>query len=238
MSQTPFTQFITLVEKDQAINLLVNTIKKIEQEKKELQQADQLLQSEREKLKQKLHDMRKQVDEQELEMKRLDEKEREKKVRLESVANHKEYQSIKAEIDLLRKSQHELEEYLIQVWQSFETAKKEYETFKQSYEEKHSNTTQRLKDYDAQVAQITTDMAAKEQERNAIEKMVPAEWIEKYTMMRTRVTNPVVPVMNDSCSACFYKISAPDMNALEHNKLVQCKDCFRLLYLEHRHEAA
>lgn len=236
MSQTPFTQFITLIQKDQAINLLVNSIKKIEQEKKDLQLADSQLLSQSEKLKQTLHDFRREVDEQELEMKQLDEEEKQKKARLEVVANHKEYQSIKSEIDIVRKAQHNLEDQLIKAWHQFETAKKEYESFKLSYEEKHAQTVQLIGEHEAEIAEINVDLLAKEQERNEIEKTVPAEWIEKYTIMRARVTNPVVPVVDGSCSACFYKISTPDMNALERNKLVQCKDCFRLLYIEQRNE--
>ena len=48
-----------------------------------------------EKIKTKLHDMRKEVDAKELEMKMLDLQETDKKKRLDTVANHKEYQSIK-----------------------------------------------------------------------------------------------------------------------------------------------
>ena len=54
---------------------------------------------------------------------------------------------------------------------------------------------------------------------------------EKYAVMRAKVTDPVVPVIDGSCSACFYKISPQDMQLLARRKLVQCKDCFRLLYL-------
>lgn len=232
MSQTPFTQFIVLVEKDQAINLLAQSVQKIEQEKKDLHKADITLHDSLETLKLKLHDVRKHVDEQELEMKQLDDQEKRKKTQLDAITSHKEYQSIKTEIDRLRQEQHALEEHLVQAWQDFESAKKEYDAAQQQYEQKHQQTLQLLAEHDKKIVEINADLAQKEQERNEIEKSLPAEWIEKYTIMRKRVANPVVPIANGSCSACFYQISTPDMNALERNKLVQCKDCFRLLYLE------
>lgn len=69
------------------------------------------------------------------------------------------------------------------------------------------------------------------QDRQSKEQAVPAEWLEKYATMRARVTDPVVPVINGDCSACFYQVSTQDMQQLRHRKLLQCKDCFRLLYL-------
>lgn len=69
-------------------------------------------------------------------------------------------------------------------------------------------------------------------ERLHKEKGLPEEWLEKYAIMRARINDPVVPVFDGNCSACFYKISVQDMQFLKHRKLIQCKDCFRLLYLE------
>lgn len=232
MSETPFLQFIVLVEMDQAINLLQNSTKKIEQDTKQYLLTEKSLSEQIEHAKSKLHDVRKHVDMQELEMKRLDQQESEKKKRLELVANNKEYQSLKAEIDQIRKTQHGLEDELIQSWQQFENTKKEYDVLKQTSEQKIAEVQQQITSAQEKLAAIKADIAHKEQERNEKEKGIPQEWLEKYRIMRTRVTDPVVPVFQDSCSACFYKISPSDLQALQRNKLVQCKDCFRLLYLE------
>jgi predicted nucleic acid-binding Zn-ribbon protein len=231
MTQTPFEQFISLVEVDQKINGLNKSIKALEKENAAHKQSEETNIAALEKIKQKLHDMRKEVDAKELEMKTLDSQEAEKKKRLETVGNHKEYSSIKAEIDQLKKAQHTLEDTLVQVWNQLETVKKEAENATQQYEQQHQKSQELIQHNDQKILEVNQQIAALTQERTEKEKAVPAEWIEKYGVMRARVTDPVVPVVNGSCSACFYKISAQDMQFLTHRRLVQCKDCFRLLYL-------
>ena len=53
-----------------------------------------------------------------------------------------------------------------------------------------------------------------------------------YERMKGRVYDPVVPMSQDSCSVCFYGLTPRDLQMLKQNGLLQCKDCFRLLYLE------
>ncbi len=165
-------------------------------------------------------------------MKTLDLQETDKKNRLDRVANHKEYQSIKEEIDQLKKAQHALEDSLMAAWNHLETAKKEYEAAGQTADQKNKQLHEQIEANNQKIAQIRTETNQLVQERAQKETGVPAEWLEKYAIMRAKVTNPVVPVYDGNCSACFYKISAQDMQFLRHRKLVQCKDCFRLLYFE------
>lgn len=238
MSETPFEQFISLVQVDQNINALHKSIKVLEQETATIKQSDETHRAALEKIKNKLHDMRKEVDSKELEMKTLDLQEADKKKRLERVANHKEYSSIKGEIDQLKKAQHALEDGLMQAWNQLETAKKESESAIQNYEQQSKNTQEKIEANNQKIVELNEQIKALLQNRAEKEKAVPVEWLEKYAVMRARVTDPVVPVVNGSCSACFYKISAQDMQFLAHRKLVQCKDCFRLLYLPEAQQGA
>ena len=66
-------------------------------------------------------------------------------------------------------------------------------------------------------------------------KGIPEEWLEKYSIMRTRVPNPIVSVKNGSCSACFHALTQQDMLNLQRRKLLQCRDCYRFLYIESPH---
>ncbi len=227
----PFEQFISLVEVDQSINGFHAQIAAHEKKIAAWQQELQVQQSNVERVKARYDQNKKEVDAKELEMKSLDQQEADKKARLEQVANHKEYQSIKAEVDQLKKSQHALEDTLIGAWNQLEQSKKEWEAqaavFGQRQQELQASSQQEKDAIDALKKQIEQFMSV----RTEKEKQVPAEWLQKYAIMRTRVKDPVVPVLDGSCSACFYKISAQDMNDLKHRKLVQCKDCYRLLYM-------
>ncbi|GMU19252.1 MAG: hypothetical protein AMXMBFR12_04440 [Candidatus Babeliales bacterium] len=238
MTQTPFEQFIALVEVDQKINsfntqiaTLGNKIFQLIQESKNHLQAH-------EKIKEKYEQSRKDVDAKELEMKILDQQESEKKAKLDHVSNHKEYQSIKAEIDSLKKLQHELEESLMGIWNQLENAKKELDASNTSLQEYEIKIKQQIEQYENQIAEITAQRDAQLQERQQKEPSVPEEWLAKYAIMRAKVSDPVVPVLNGSCSACFYTISAQDMQDLKRRKLVQCKDCYRLLYLQEAQQEA
>jgi len=236
MNETPFEQFILLVQVDQEINTLNKSIKTLEKEIATNKHVDDANLALLEKTKQKLHDMRKEVDAKELEMKTLDLQEADKKKRLEHVANHREYQSLKAEIDQLKKSQHALEDGLMQAWNQLETAKKELDTAQAHYDQLSKATHEQMATNNQKITEINEHVTALIEDRNEKEKTVPAEWLEKYAVMRARVSDPVVPVVDGNCSACYYKISAQDLQFLSRRKLVQCKDCFRLLYLQEAHQ--
>ena len=71
-------------------------------------------------------------------------------------------------------------------------------------------------------------------ERLTKEKQVPQEWMEKYSRMRNCVPNPVVPVVNGSCTACFYSIPHQDFLSVLDHHLIECKGCYRFLYSKER----
>ena len=91
----------------------------------------------------------------------------------------------------------------------------------------------------------TRDQIEKQQQREALadklrikkharqlkEKDIPAELMEPYNAMRAQVPDAVVPVQDFCCGACFYQISQSDYLALQKQKLLQCKNCYRFLYL-------
>lgn len=229
--KTPFHIFIALIEHDQSINQRM-------QEKTVLHQRNQSLSHDLSLAKTRLqqaHDtwvsMRKAVDERELEMKVLDEQEKKKKLQMDRLTDYKEYGALKTEINSLKQQQHILEESLLAAWHSFDQAKKEYDAQKLVFANAERTIQESIAQNDDVIKSLEDDIAQRESQRVDFERQVPQEWLDKYSLMRARVTNPVVPVVNGSCSACFYHVLGQDMVALNHRKLLQCKDCFRLLYL-------
>lgn len=235
MNESPFERFIELVQVDQKINALNRSIASLEKKNKENHTHEELQKKSLDMVKEKLHVLKKEVDSQELEMKILDQQESEKKYKLDHVSNHKEYQLLKSEIDKLKKDQHQLEEHLITAWNQLENAKKEWDNAQKACDTQLNIVQGDIKKNQEQIESIQQDVKKLVDERGQKEIGLPAEWLEKYAVMRARVSDPVVPVVDGSCSACFYKISVQDMNDLKHRKLLQCKDCFRLLYLEGVH---
>lgn len=238
MTETPFEQFIALVQVDQKINALNAQIAAHRQKIADLQKESQSIAQAHEKVQERYEQIRKEVDAKELEMKILDQQESEKKIKLDNVSNHKEYQSLKAEIDQLRQSQHNLEESLIAIWNQLENAKKEGDASTVSLQEHEVKIKQQIEQHENQIKEISVQVEQLMQDRVAKDQKLPEEWLQKYAIMRAKVSDPVVPVLNGNCSACFYNVSAQDMQELRRRKLVQCKDCYRLLYLQEAQQTA
>lgn len=231
MQETPFTQFLDLIQLDQRIEARNKECQKFIKQLKELQEQDKVQSDAVQLLKHETAHAQKAVDAFELEMKTLDAAEKEKKHRLDNVTNHKEYQSLKHEIDELKKKQHALEEELLAAWHKLEQKKSLLQEKQDTFNKMHGEIQERIaaitQQHDVCKLEVDTLVA----QRPAKEEGVPAEWLDKYLMMRAQVPDPVVPVINGSCSACFYKVNEQDLLLLKHKKLLQCKDCYRFLYL-------
>jgi uncharacterized protein len=229
---SPFQTFIALIKFDQetlATHQKLEKLNKIIQEQ-EIKQKDLL--SSLEKAKSTLHNFQKEVHLQELRMKELSEKEKSKKKLLDDTSNQKEYSALKREIDSLKRLQHNFEKELVDSWNKLETAKKEHENIEKDLDLKISEinstiekATKDLKETKQLIEQYNKDRLDKE-------KGVPDEWLQKYNVMHLQVTNPVVPLVGQSCSACFQELTKQDFLDINKNKMMQCKGCFRLLYIE------
>jgi len=230
MSETPFHTFIELIKVDQAIVDQGNAIDKITNEINELKKQQEEQASIVTLAKNNAHDAQKAVDQFELELKALDQQEKQKKERLENSTDYKQYQSLKAEVDDLKHKQHKYEDILMVAWNKLEAMQKEYANAQAVYPTKTDDINIAIANKESEIVKLKAVLDDYTNERPAKEKVVPAEWLEKYAVMRSRVTDPVVAVENGSCSACYYKVNQQDMSMLARRKLLQCKSCYRLLY--------
>jgi len=233
MSETrPFDSFIDLISFDQKLHMHELDIKKQERVIAGLEEEKELLDSELELAKGALHDARKEVDEKELEMKDLESQEADKKKRMEQVANQKEYQSIKHELESIGARQLALEDVLVLAWNQLEVTQKKYEVVKSDYEQKVKALDDQIRQAQTEIVGIQNLLDEQKKKRAAKEELVPEEWLEKYTIMRARIPDPVVPVVEGSCSSCFHQLTDQDLIQINRNKLLQCKGCYRFLYNE------
>lgn len=230
MSQYPIQKFIELVKFDQEILAKEKDVEKIrhaiEVAKKELGACQVSLDNS------KLHrqQLRKEVDAKELEMKELDTKEREAKVRLDAAKSGREYDSFKSEFDGLHLKQKDLEEQLLLAWKKFEAGELELEQKKRFCDEQMKAKNSIIEDKMKEETAVLQTIEELRKIRHTKEQGIPADWLEKYASMRTKVDNPVVPITGESCSACFYKVSQRDIIELRKSKLLLCRDCFRFLF--------
>lgn len=229
---TPFQKLIDLVKFDrEAITLNQN----ISAAKKDLdllvKQKEELLVSQ-ETAKKNLLNFEKEVHLQELRMKELQEKESAKKELLAQLANPKEQQALKKEIDALNRSQQIYETDLVNSWNKLETAKKDFENINKSLHSKSQELETAVSEKLALITSLEEKATQHKTARTEKTESIPAEWLQKYNTMYLQVDNPIVPLVGQGCSACFSDVTRQAYIDLQKKKLLQCKGCFRLIYIE------
>jgi predicted nucleic acid-binding Zn-ribbon protein len=232
MNDTPFSAFINLISFDQEIRALNAITTKLKKESDLLLTQKQELSTRLHQFKQHLYELRKTVEEQECYLKELDAQERTKKEQMDLLRDNRQYQLFKKEIDRLKQEQHEKENYLMMAWNKFDIAQKEFEEHQTSHTKKLEELTENLSSIQHQIEQNSAQLELKKQERPFKEIGIPNEWLEKYTLMRLRVDDPVVPTTFGGCSACSYAVTEQELIRLKRKALIQCKGCFRLLYMQ------
>lgn len=227
-----FQKFIDLVTFDQSLVKIEHDIKKIQEVGKSLLDDIKRLDADFIDVKDAKDQARKAVDEKELYMKVLESKELELKDKMNSLSNQKEYRSLQKELESLNEKRLYHEQDLLALWNKHDLMQKSYELKSTSHEELLGKLGQEIAENQTQISQLTTQLDEILAQRDLKQQPVPQEWLEMYNNMKGRVANPVVPVVGDACDACFYSVTTRDLQALRQNKLVQCRDCYRLLYTQ------
>jgi predicted nucleic acid-binding Zn-ribbon protein len=230
MSDHPFLRFINLVNFDQKLQSLENQKITVENEIAALKrQEDELVQG-IDDLRKRIFQLKKNVDVQELEMKILDQKEKDKKRYLENLTDYKDYHAIKSDIESIQHMQAEHEKIVLEAWNQLENAQNTEQKKTQEHAQQLQELHDRMKELGQKCAEVDNECAVLLAQRVEMEKDVPAEWLEKYSMMRARVADPVVEIYHQSCGACSQVVTSQDMVRARRGALVQCQTCYRLLY--------
>jgi predicted nucleic acid-binding Zn-ribbon protein len=87
-----------------------------------------------------------------------------------------------------------------------------------------STTTQRNSDKETEIKQL-------EAEWKTTLESVPLQLRNDYIQLKKRVANPAVPIVSDSCSACFLNLLQNESSHLSTRSVIKCRGCFRFLYV-------
>jgi len=231
MKSIEFQTFIDLVTFDQSLVKIERDIAKSEEIQKSLLLDIERLQADFGDVKIAQQQARKAVDDKELSMKILDAKEADLKIKLASISNQKEYKSLEKETLAVNAERMEQEQQLLTLWNKLDGLAKTYEFKHKLHEEQAAQFHTQVEENKNEVAELQDQLATLNVQRAEKLKNVPQEWLDMYANMKGRVPNPVVQIVGDACDACFYSVTPKDLQALRQNKLLQCKDCYRLLYI-------
>lgn len=230
MNEQKLKNFIALVTFDQNLTDIAQKMQKseqiIEKLQKQLQQLDQDLSNPLSKK----HDLEKQLHEQEIKVKELQDQESHLIASSQLVATSQEYEAANKEIDRVKFNRDQQEQKMVQMMNKVAAVEKEYQAFYQTYQTEQQKIIALIEQEKNLVQDFNKQMQQFQHDRQSKMIEIPQEWLNTYETMRGRVGNPVVPVYQDSCSACFYFMAARDIQLLKNQGLLQCKDCYRFLY--------
>lgn len=229
-NQDPFRSFINLIKFDQDSVTLKREIQAFQDIVDELVRTENQLTVKKDLAYKQWYTLKKEVDSYELEMKQLDEQEKQKRRQLDTLSNVKEYKPLVAEIESIKKEQHALESDLIRAWNNLEAAQRQNQEQEQLYEKESGEIAIALKEKKEKIEQLKAAQELRESERSSMLEGIPHEWLERYEVMKGQISDPVVPVDQGYCGACYNTVSAQDLQQLRKRVLLQCKNCFRFLY--------
>lgn len=236
MSERPLAKFIELVQFDQQSESLRAQSRVVSQEINQQQQQEKTYHAQIAASKLAMQQARKAVDEYELKAKELDAELSEKKRRLEQIHNNKEYQSVTAEIKNLHYAQQNLETELMQKWEKLEGATRVHQERKKQIEHELEGLAVQIQACQEKMGALNEKIESRQNERTTLLAAVPEQWREPYEMMQLRVKDPVVLADRQSCTACSYMMTENDFQSLRAGKLLQCRGCYRFLYLKRADE--
>lgn len=233
MQDTSFQSFINLVELDQRIDQLTGEALALNKQIADLQNQIDRTHKQTQEAYQAFHTLRKSVDALELDLKGIEELQREKRFKLGLASSPKEFFSLESEISVLEKKHALTDEQGIALINQLEEAQKTYESLKAQEPVLIDARRHQLTEFDNRLAYITPLRHSYVEQRIEHAKAVPAPLLAQYEAMKEKVANPVVEILKESCSSCFYTINKPDLLDADRGKLITCKDCYRLLYRVH-----
>jgi len=179
---------------------------------------------------------KKKVDEEELIANDFKEKEETKKKALDKTKNEKEYRAIEKEIKSISQKRIDQEDVLIKTWHQYDLIKKQTEEEQEAKEKQIQEIEEKINLQQKEILDLNEKLTKLNDDRNLALKHIPAEWLHKYNRMKENVPNPIVPVIENSCSACYYHVIRQDLQKLKNAGVLLCRNCYRFLYYDKEEE--
>ena len=230
MEHNSFDHFLELVDLDALLLRLKQELMSTQEQHILLSIAIKATQEEVSQAHHNVTDLLKRVHALDLELRTLETQEKDKRQKLAHAATPKEYFSLEGEVQAIEKKRASYEEPYLSLWQQLEEAQQRLLSSEQQGPLKLQQLQDELNQLEKRILTIENRIESAQKTHSLYEKQVSQELLEEYRAMLARVPNPVVPIIKESCSACFYTVSPHRIHETKQNKLIKCQDCFRLLY--------
>ena len=174
--------------------------------------------------------LRKDVDGLELTSKELEASEKSKKAAYEKLSGQKEIKALEKELATLASAQEDNEAKLIAAWQAHETCELDLAALESTLAEQVSTVEQEVITLEDEFGGLDKKEADFHANQAANIAALPQLWQSRYQQMKDRIENPIVPLLDTSCSQCFYLVLAKDLTRIRKGDVLPCRNCYRYLY--------
>jgi len=154
--------------------------------------------------------------------------------KLPEVKNNKEYEAVLKEVDTLKKNISEAEIKLVQLSETNDAQKKQYEELKG----KKAELEKIVAEKEAQKNEEDSELAGKLKkylaERDKVSKGLKKSILTKYDRIRNARNNlAIVRVEDETCTGCYIKVP-PQLyvEIIKDTSLKECPNCQRFLYFK------
>jgi uncharacterized protein len=150
-----------------------------------------------------------------------------------AVANAKELESIRREVDNLRKRKAEREDELLVVLERREEVERRAKEAEVRAEDRRIAVDTVAGDASRELSQIAADLTARQADRDRLAAGFDPELLELYDDLRKQKKGVGVAALVDGvCQGCHEKLSAVELDRIKHTEDVpRCEYCRRILVL-------
>ena len=150
-----------------------------------------------------------------------------------SVANPKELDSIRHEVENLRKRKADREDELLVVMERRETLERRAEEARSKAEEMRAHVDRVGAESERELVSVRADLEAKSVERAAVVLEIDPEVLDLYESLRAQKSGVGAAALVDGvCQGCHEQLSAVELDKVKHSDDVpRCEYCWRILVL-------
>jgi uncharacterized protein len=223
-----------LQEFDLEIYEINQTTERLRETLDELVSAYEGLRENLEAQKAQLDDTRRLMREKEIELEENNDRYNQSKIKLNQVANTKQYNALEKELDTYKKLRIQLEEERDTLRENLEAFQSDVDDKARKTSEIQSQIAEEQAAIDKESQSGTVRITELETQRDKLRSDIPKPLIRQYEFIQARRPGAaVVAAVNGTCTGCNMKMPHQLFNELQiSNKMIKCPNCQRILFFQ------
>ncbi len=171
----------------------------------------------------------------ELKLKTLEDKKKsfERKLYAGEVTNPKELSSMEKEVEILRQQRGQLDERLLELYETRDQRKSQLEKVKSVLNELSSRLEQVSADYETAAKKLNAELALLNVERGkCVSQITDQPLLQRYETLRARYKDTgLAKAVDGKCSACKVSLTSFIIRQLKDTGHATCESCARILVM-------